>query len=143
MIGALRRISSGLLILLVASLILHCAAGFAADKLKRKKQLETNADGVENIDGGIIQFAAVEANTGRTVAFRFRAKDGVLYDLNSPPKLIGLADTGRKRHLKLTFNNDSPLPGTYKFERHEKVKWSGEYTVGVSKWALSLAIVDR
>lgn len=138
-----RRSSNGVLALLVSSLVLVCATGLAAEKTKRKKELATNPDGVDNIDGEIVEFAAVDTNTGRTVGFRFRSQGGALYNLDARPKLIGTADTGRKRHLKLTFNADSPLPGTYLFERHEKVKWSGQYTVGVTKWALSLAIVDQ
>ena len=136
-------VSSGAFVLLIVSVVLVCLTGFAADKTKRKKDRETNPDGVDNIDGAIVEFVAVDTNTGRTVGFRFRSQNGALYDLNARPKLIGVADTGRKRHLKLTFNADSPLPGTYLFERYEKVKWSGQYTVGVTKWALSLAVVDE
>jgi hypothetical protein len=123
--------------------MLISALGLAADKPNRKKPPETNPDGVENIEGAIVEFAAVDSGTGRTVGFRFRSVEGVLYDLGSPARLIGTAETGNKGHLRITFNNNSPLPGTYKFMRQRKGHWNGDYQVGATKWALRLAVVDR
>jgi hypothetical protein len=121
---------------------LAMAAGVLAQAPKKKLKKANDSDGKNNVIGAWWEVDAVRTGSIEKRTFRFRAKDGVLY--NRTGQEVGSLKPVKPTESLITWKEPLPLQGEFKITMNKVGRWGGVLTTEDGKeWKCLLKAIDR
>jgi hypothetical protein len=137
-------IARRMFLLAATAALLEVAIEGTAPALAPKKKLKkaNDKDGVNNVIGAWWKVTATNTSTNAKRTFKFRAKDGVLYDRTGGE--VGSLEPASKTESNMTWKEPLPLTGKFKITMSKVGHWGGVLeTKDGQKWKCLLEAVDR